>query len=88
MVDGSNISASSRGSGDAGSVKLDSESIWVDGEGSITSSSGSKDRGTRFGYDLITTGDAGSIEINSKSLVVGNSGLISVSTLDEGQGGS
>ena len=87
VVDGSNISASSRGSGDAGSVKLDSESIWVDGEGSITSSSGSKDRGTRFGYDLITTGDAGSIEINSKSLVVGNSGLISVSTLDEGQGG-
>ena len=87
VVDGSNISASSRGSGDAGSVKLDSESIWVDGEGRITSSSGSKDRGTRFGYDLITTGDAGSVEINSKSVVVGNSGLISVSTRDEGQGG-
>ena len=88
LTKGGQLSASTRGQGNAGNVTVNANSIFLDGEDNQGAPSGVF---SQVGDDkqlVIPEGNAGRIEIKTNSLSVKNNAQLSASTFGKGNGGS
>ena len=84
VADGAQLSTSTRGQGDAGSIIINaSESVSFVGESSIGSPSGAFSR-----VNAGAEGKAGGIEITTSSLLVADGAQLSAGTFGQGEAGS